>query len=280
MLKLTSLEKSYGARKAVDGISLEVRTGEIFGLLGPNGAGKSTTVNMCAGLLAPDRGGVEMAGGSPTRTEIRRRIGLAPQSLAIYEELTAAENVTFFAQLYGLSGAALRGRVDWALEFVELADRRRDAAGTFSGGMKRRLNLAVAVVHDPKLLILDEPTAGVDPQSRNSIFEKILELRAAGCTVIYTTHYMEEAERLCDRIAIIDHGRVLALGTLGELLDQHGGSSEILIERDGQTQRIETSDPVGELVRLRDAGGLGRFRVERSTLETVFLHLTGRRLRD
>ncbi|MBL8880784.1 MAG: ABC transporter ATP-binding protein, partial [Phycisphaerales bacterium] len=146
--------------------------------------------------------------------------------------------------------------------------------------MKRRLNLAVALVHDPTLLILDEPTAGVDPQSRNAIFEKILELRAAGCTVIYTTHYMEEAERLCDRIAIIDQGRVLALGTLHELLEQHGGQSAIMLEQNGQTRRIETADPVSELVRLRETGELGRFRVERSTLETVFLHLTGRRLRD
>lgn len=280
MLQIESLQKSFGTRKAVDGITLEIRRGEIFGLLGPNGAGKSTTVHMCAGLLPPDGGRVTLPGGSPTDPTVRRLVGLAPQALALYEELTAAENITFFAQLHGLTGTSLKQRVGWALDFVELTDRRNDLAGTFSGGMKRRLNLAVALVHDPKLLILDEPTAGVDPQSRNAIFDRVLELRKAGCTVIYTTHYMEEAERLCDRIAIIDHGRMLALGTVGELLEQHGGPSTIVIENNGQSRRIESADPVSELVRLRDAGDLGHFRVERSTLETVFLHLTGRRLRD
>lgn len=280
MLQIESLRKSFGSRAAVDGVSLEIRPGEIFGLLGPNGAGKSTTVNICSGLLAPDRGRVKLFGGTPAETEVRRRIGLVPQSLSIYDELTAEENIAFFARLQGLGGAVLRERVAWALRFVELYDRRRDPVRTFSGGMKRRLNLAIALVHEPRLLILDEPTVGVDPQSRNAIFEKIIELRAAGCTIIYTTHYMEEAERLCDRVAIIDHGRVLAIGTLDELLERYASGSAIILEGGGTAQRIETQDPISELIRLRDAGRLARFRVERPTLETVFLHLTGRRLRD
>lgn len=280
MLLIESLRKSFGSRVAVDSVSLEIRSAEIFGLLGPNGAGKSTTVNICSGLMRPDSGRVTLFGGTPAESDIRRRIGLAPQSLSLYEELTAEENIDFFAQLQGLRGTALRDRVAWALRFVELYERRRDLVRTFSGGMKRRLNLAIALVHDPRLLILDEPTAGVDPQSRNAIFDKILELRAAGCTIIYTTHYMEEAERLCDRIAILDHGRVLAIGTLGELLEQYAPDSTIILEDGGAAQRIETQDPIGELIRLREDGRLTRFRVERPTLETVFLHLTGRRLRD
>ena len=197
MLVLAGVRKRYGARAAVDGLSLAVRRGEIFGLLGPNGAGKTTTVGLAIGLLVPDEGTVDVAGlGSPREPAVRARIGLAPQALALYETLSGQENVAFFGSLYGLSGLGLDQRVRAAIEFVGLSDRRRDRVSTYSGGMKRRLNLAVALVHDPELLLLDEPTVGVDPQSRNLIFENVRHLRAAGKTIVYTTHYMEEAERL------------------------------------------------------------------------------------
>jgi ABC-2 type transport system ATP-binding protein len=281
MLKLTDVRKAYGNTVAVDGLSLEIRSGEVFGLLGPNGAGKSTTVAMAVGLLAPDRGSVEIAGhGSPTDPDVRRKIGVAPQALAIYEELSAEENVRFFGSLNGLHGRALDERARWAIEFVGLTPRARDRATAYSGGMKRRLNLAVALVHDPPLLLLDEPTVGVDPQSRNAIFENILALKREGRTVLYTTHYMEEAERLCDRVAIVDRGRLLALDTVPKLIGAHGGMSALVLERDGAETRIETADPIAELSRLARDGGLPRFRLEQPDLEAVFLNLTGRHLRD
>jgi linearmycin/streptolysin S transport system ATP-binding protein len=184
------LRKSYGATLAVDGVSLEIRGGEIFGLLGPNGAGKSTTIGMLAGLLLPDAGRAEIAGGDPALPGTRRRLGVAPQALAIYPELTAEENLRFFGVLYGLAGAGLRERIAWALELAGLTDRRGERVSGYSGGMQRRLNLACALVHDPEVLFLDEPTVGVDPQSRNAIFDQIVRLRAAAKTVLYTTHYM------------------------------------------------------------------------------------------
>ena len=281
MLKLTEVRKSYGNTVAVDGLSLEMRAGEVFGLLGPNGAGKSTTVALAVGLLEPERGRVEIAGvGVPTDPAVRAKIGVAPQALAIYEELTAEENLRFFGTLNGLAGRALAERVKWALDFVGLSTRARDRAMTYSGGMKRRLNLAVAVVHDPPLLLLDEPTVGVDPQSRNAIFENILALKRAGHTVLYTTHYMEEAERLCDRVGIMDHGQLLALDTVPKLIDAHGGATALVLGRDGQETRVATADPVAELSRLARDGGLPRFRLETPDLEAVFLNLTGRHLRD
>lgn len=281
MLKLTGLSKSFGALKAVDDLSLEIQQGEVFGLLGPNGAGKSTTINMTVGLLAPDAGTVDVAGaGAPTRVEVRAKLGLAPQALALYGDLSADENLRFFAKMQGLSGGRLNERVNWSLDFVELKPRRKDRVSTFSGGMKRRLNMAVALLHDPPFLLFDEPTVGVDPQSRNAIFENILELKRQGRTIVYTTHYMEEAERLCDRIGVIDHGRLLALDTVPKLLSAHGGHDILYADVDGQEQRLETADPFAELSHLREGGKLGKFRVERPNLETVFLNLTGRRLRD
>jgi ABC-2 type transport system ATP-binding protein len=218
-------------------------------LLGPNGAGKSTAVNLIAGLLPPDAGSIAIAErGSPSEPSVRRLIGVAPQSLAIYELFTAEENLRFMGELYGLRGRELSSRVQWSLDFVALNERRRSRVQTYSGGMKRRLNLAAALVHDPELILLDEPTAGVDPQSRNQIFETITELKRLGRTVIYTTHYMEEAARLCDRVAIIDRGQLLALGTVPELL---------------AASRVEP-----------------RMVLQRGTLEEVFLNLTGRSLRD
>ena len=281
MLSLRGLHKRFGNVIAVDGVSLEVRRGEILGLLGPNGAGKSTTIHMAVGLVTPDQGTVEVAGrGSPRQPGVRRLLGVAPQALAIYEALSPEENLRFFGRVQGLSGRALAERVDWALSFSALEDRRRDRAGGLSGGMKRRLNLAAALVHDPELLMLDEPTAGVDPQSRNAILDRVVELRTLGRTVVYTTHYMEEASRICDRVAIVDHGRVLALGTVADLISSHGGDPVLVVREGGVERRLPTRDPAGELARILAAGAVEDFRVERADLEAVFLNLTGRRLRD
>ena len=280
MLTFTSVRKRYGNLIAVDGLSLEV-CGEIFGLLGPNGAGKSTTVNLAVGLLTPDEGRITVGeSASPADAAARRRIGVAPQALAVYDQLTGRENVEFFGRMYGLSGGILATRVDWALQFVQLADRSADRVVTYSGGMKRRLNLAAALVHDPELLLLDEPTVGVDPQSRNAIFESIETLRAEGRTIIYTTHYMEEAERLCDRVGVIDHGKLLAVDTVAALLATYGGAPTLVLARAGREYRVQTTDPLGELNRLAAVEPVGEFRLERPTLEQVFLHLTGRQLRD
>ena len=244
MLTLRDIRRSFGSTAAVDGLSLEVRAGEVFGLLGPNGAGKSTTIAIATGLLRPDAGSVDLLGlGSPADAEVRRHLGLAPQEIALYGELTARENLRFLADLYGLPDA--RSRVDDLLARVELDARADDRTEGFSGGMKRRLNLAAALVHGPRLVMLDEPTAGVDPQSRNRILELVRTLAAGGTTVLYTTHYMEEAAKLCDRVGIIDHGRMLDVGTVPELLARHGGT----------------------------AG-------EASDLESAFLALTGRSLRE
>jgi ABC-2 type transport system ATP-binding protein len=240
VLSVRNLRKSYGDRVAVEDLSFEVARGETFGFLGPNGAGKSTTIACMAGLLAPDSGEISLDGGSPTDPEVRRSLGLAPQSLALYPELTADENLRFFGRLYGLAGAGLARRIDWALELAGLADRRADRVGTYSGGMQRRLNLACALVHEPKMLLLDEPTAGVDPQSRNHVFTVIERLKAEGLTVVYTTHYMEEVERLCDRIAIIDHGRLLACDTLANLLARNpkaGHLEAIFLDLTGRSLR-------------------------------------------
>ncbi len=280
MLRLERLRKTFGDIVAVDDLSLEIHAGEVFGLLGPNGAGKTTTVNIAVGLLPPDGGTIEVDGGSPTEPTVRGKIGVAPQTIALYDELTGEENIAFFGRLQGLTGKQLAERVRWSLDFVGLYDRRGDRMKTYSGGMKRRLNLAVAVVHDPPLLLLDEPTVGVDPQSRNAIFENILALKKQGRTVIYTTHYMEEAEKLCDRVGIIDHGKLLALDTVDRLIDEHGGRSVLTVERADGEVTVETDDPLAELMRLQEKGKLDRFRVDRPDLEKVFLNLTGRHLRD
>jgi ABC-2 type transport system ATP-binding protein len=252
-IEVRSLQKSYGPLRAVDGLSFEVRAGECFGLLGPNGAGKTTTIHCLVGALRPDAGEIRIDGEiDPTRTDVRRRIGVAPQSLAIYEGLTADENLAFFGGLYGLAGSRLRERIEYALEFSGLGPRRRDRVGTFSGGMQRRLNLVCGILHDPPVILLDEPTVGVDPQSRNQIFESIESLKRLGRTILYTTHYMEEAERLCDRVAIVDQGKILALDGVGELLRRYDAVPAVAVER--------------------ERGQVG--------LEAVFLKLTGKRLRD
>ena len=296
MINVHDLRKSYGQLVAVDGVSFEVRGGETFGLLGPNGAGKTTTIGMMIGVLTPDGGGVTVNGDArPTEPAARRAIGVAPQSLALYEELSAVENLIFFGRLYGLSGGGLKERVAWGLAFSGLEDRRRDRVKTFSGGMKRRLNIAVALVHNPQVIFLDEPTVGVDPQSRNHIFDRIEELRAAGRTMIYTTHYMEEAQRLCDRVAIMDHGKILDLDRVESLIQRHGGRSVVKAQLvrppldaavlpaplEGLDLRFESATPLEDVGRLTSAGiAFQTLEVARPDLETVFLTLTGRSLRD
>jgi ABC-2 type transport system ATP-binding protein len=296
MIEVRDLHKRFGAMMAVVGVSFEIRRGETFGLLGPNGAGKSTTIGMLTGVICPDSGTTRINGGSsPTDAAARMALGVAPQNLSLYEELSAAENLSFFGRLYRLSGDELKNRVDWALAFAGLEDRRKARVKTFSGGMKRRLNLAVALVHDPAVIFLDEPTAGVDPQSRNHIFEAIEQLRSLGRTVVYTAHYMEEAQRLCDRVAIMDRGRILDLDTVQSLVDRYGGRSVVKAELarppaetialpaelDGLSLRFESDRPLEEVGRLSSAGVMFQtLEVARPDLETVFLTLTGRSLRD
>jgi len=247
MLAIKNLRKSFGSVVAVDDVSFTLGRGQLLGLLGPNGAGKTTTVSMIAGLVTPEQGEVLIEGARLSGdTDLKkRRIGLVPQDLALYDELSARANLRFFGALYGLSGATLEKAIASAMELVGLIDRIKDRVATYSGGMKRRLNLAAGLLHDPDILLLDEPTVGVDPQSRNAIFDNLELLKRRGKALLYTTHYMEEVERLADRIVVMDHGRVIAEDTL-----------------DGLQSRVAT---VG--------GG-------RATLESVFLTLTGRSLRD
>ena len=282
MITVTGLEKSFGDLRAVAGVSCTIARGETFGLLGPNGAGKSTTIQIMVGAQRPDAGQVEVDGLSdPSRPEVRKRIGYAPQSIALYDKLTAEENLRFFGTLYGMPRARLEERIDWCLGFAGLQDRRKSRTGTFSGGMQRRLNLACALVHEPQVVFLDEPTAGVDPQSRNHLFECIEQLAELGRTIVYTTHYMEEAERLCDRVAIMDHGKVLALDTVDRLIEAHGGTAVVEARGGGEIVRVETKKPLEEVARLANTGKVfDSIELKRPDLESVFLALTGRRLRD
>jgi ABC-2 type transport system ATP-binding protein len=282
MILLDRVRKAYATTVAVDGLSLRVAPGEIFGLLGPNGAGKSTTISMIVGLLRPDSGSVRVDGGDPAEPSVRARIGVAPQALALYDDLTGRENLAFFGATYGLSGRERLERADELLDLVGLADRGKDKAKAYSGGMKRRLNLAAALVHRPRLILLDEPTAGVDPQSRAAIFAIVEELREGGATVVYTTHYMEEAQRLCDRVAIMDHGRLLALDTVEGLIGAHGGESVVRVrrrERD-EEERVHTGEPLTVIAAALKTGDATSVAIDRPDLEAVFLRLTGRSLRD
>jgi len=295
MIQIEDLQKSFGAVRAVAGVSLDVPRGQTLGLLGPNGAGKTTTMSMLAGLLRPDAGSIRIGEfGGPEIPAARATLGLAPQSLAVYANLTGRENLRFFGQLYGLGGPKLAERAEWALKFTGLDKRGDDRAGTYSGGMQRRLNLACALVHEPSTLLLDEPTVGVDPQSRNHLLENILALKQQGLTILYTTHYMEEAEKLCDRIAIMDEGKVLADGSLPELLAKHGGKSVVEMELkrvpetqalpgklDGRTLRFDSADAGTDVLKLAQGGvEFETLNVHRPSLEDVFLSLTGRSLRD
>ena len=312
VLDARSLRKSFGAITAVADVSFTVDPGELVGLLGPNGAGKSTTVGMIAGIVAPDAGEVRINGQAlqGDTDPAKAAIGLVPQDLALFDELPARENLRFFGSLYGLTGAKLDATIASGLEFVGLADRARDKVKTFSGGMKRRLNLAAGLLHDPQLVLLDEPTVGIDPQSRNAIFDNLEALRSRGKSIVYTTHYMEEAERLCDRIVIVDHGKVIANDTVRGLYGLLPASRRLSVELRGEAQAdkgladatralpavasAEIADGVltvalddlaagapGVLSLLQQRGiAYDHVVSERGDLETVFLALTGRTLRD
>jgi len=232
MLKASKLSKSYKDIKALSGISLDVKKGELYGLLGPNGAGKSTCINILSSLIKPDSGEVYFDGKSlsENRKSCRQKLGVVPQEIALYEDLTAFENLVFWGKLYGIKGKALETKIDELLHMLGLYDRRKHKVKTYSGGMKRRINIAAALLHDPEIVFMDEPTVGIDPQSRNLIFEVIEQLHSNGLSMIYTTHYMEEAERLCDRIGIIDEGRILREGTLSELRKASSIKEEINLQ--------------------------------------------------
>jgi ABC-2 type transport system ATP-binding protein len=307
VLNAEGLQKRYGERRAVADVSLQVAAGEILGLLGPNGAGKSTTIGMISGLVVPDAGRITIAGAERADGEaaFKRRIGLVPQDLALYESLGALANLELFGALYGLQGATLRERALQALTLVGLADRAHEKPSSFSGGMKRRLNIASALVHDPDVLLLDEPTAGVDPQSRNAIFENLEQLKARGKALVYTTHYMEEVERLADRVVIIDQGRIVASGTLHELYRRLPGAQTLELDIDGDIDPAQLASLPGVKSARLEGGmlkvvtddlaaatsavvpalvargcSIRRLGSERATLEDVFLTLTGHQLRD
>ncbi|HSL17140.1 MAG TPA: ABC transporter ATP-binding protein [Methylomirabilota bacterium] len=309
MIRVEGLRRSFGSLVAVDGVSFEVRDGEIFGLLGPNGAGKTTTINMICGVLQPDGGRVLVDERDIwlEPAKVKRSLGVVPQEIAVYEDLTARDNLSFWGSLYGLRGGELADRMNETLARVGLADRAGDRVSTYSGGMKRRLNLSMGLLHRPKFLLLDEPTVGIDPQARLNILEVIREVAAAGTTVLYTTHYMDEAERLCDRIGIIDHGRILAMGTLAELT-RRAGEGEVLrlsgafhepdtrhrlaavegarllrLDDDAAVLAIEADGPglLEVLPRVLEPGlGVEDVSIQRPNLESVFIALTGRELRD
>lgn len=284
MLSLRAVRKRYGHVVALDGVSLALNEGELFALLGPNGAGKSTLVRIAVGLARPDEGEVAIGShGAPDRPEARRQLGVAPQELALYDNLSGEENLRFFADLQGLARAATARRIDIALEITGLGPRRRDRVGTYSGGMKRRLNVGVALLHDPPVLILDEPTAGVDPQARAALLDLCVDLRSAGKTILYTTHYLEEVGDRFDRVGILDHGRLLAVGGVSTLLAQHAGSPVLRGRVDGQPRELLVSDPTAALDALdgwRREGGVEAFELWRPGLPEVFLSLTGRSWRD
>lgn len=309
VLQVRDLGRTFGSQRAVDGVSFGIEEGQTYGLLGPNGAGKTTTINMIAGLLTPDSGSVSLL-GEPLTGARKSLLGLVPQDIALYPDLSALENLQFFGKLQNLSGSRLKARIAQVLEVVGLADRAKDRIDTYSGGMKRRANIAVGLLHEPRLLILDEPTVGVDPQSRNSILEAVEELGGEGMAVLYTTHYMEEAERLCDRIGIIDSGRLIVEGTRDELIEQLGEQTTVTMrcaggreavqewsqtlrglpgvsavqEGAGSLQVVASNGPALIAPAVQAAQGLGvevvGVDVSEPDLEAVFLHLTGKALRD
>jgi ABC-2 type transport system ATP-binding protein len=302
-LRVTALVKRFGQVAAVDGISLELRSGECLGLLGPNGAGKSTLIRSIVGRVIPDAGEISVFGAPADSTAAREVLGWIPQELALYPRLTCRENLQSFGRYHGLGGAALKQAVERCLAWATLTDRAGELVKNLSGGMKRRLNMAAGLIHQPKLVLMDEPTVGVDPQSRNNIFEMIERLHGEGMSLIYTTHYMEEAERLCDRVAIVDHGKIITLGTNADLVENAFGSrSQVLArfaaadervaawarERGGQTvdgSAQFTIEHPTEIASLLEASAKAGFELvdvslRKPNLESVFLHLTGRELRD
>jgi ABC-2 type transport system ATP-binding protein len=305
MLAITALTKRYGQLTALDGVSLNLERGEFFGLLGPNGAGKSTLMSLISGLKQPDAGSLTLDGQPLTHqaTAARQRLGLVPQSIALYDELTAEENLHIFGSLFGLDRATLRERIEEGLHAVGLHDRRRDRVKTFSGGMQRRLNLVAALLHRPDLLLCDEPTVGVDPQSRNAIFEFLEARNTEGLTIIYSTHYMEEATRLCSRIAIIDHGKILADGTLADLLGHLPSGEQLQLPANDRTVAalpalgefgtvtlgddthrlaLATGTRLSAVFAVTERYGIpaSACTLTRPGLEDVFLHLTGKAFRE
>jgi ABC-2 type transport system ATP-binding protein len=309
IVKIKKLTKKFGSFTAVDNIDLSIKEGEIYGLLGPNGAGKSTTINMICGLITTTEGSIEILGKDNQKHSgfTKRNIGVVPQDIAVYEDLTCIENVKFFASLYEIRGEALKKKAHEALEFVGLSDKAKSFPAEFSGGMKRRLNIACAIAHTPKLIIMDEPTVGIDPQSRNHILESVKKLNEKGCTIIYTTHYMEEVEAISTQISIIDHGKVIAGGTKEELkgivtnkntVEVTVGDGKVIKEAEimkikgvtgvSVTENIVKIDSLKEIQNLDKIilyftdNGVSIKNVENKVpdLETVFLTLTGRKLRD
>ncbi|QPA31149.1 ABC transporter ATP-binding protein [Thermaerobacillus caldiproteolyticus] len=309
ILEIKNVTKKFGDFIAVDNMSLAVAEGEIFGFLGANGAGKSTTINMISGLLRANAGEIKILGKNIVKHSkfAKMNIGIVPQDIAIYEDLTAYENVKFFAGLYGLRGSQLKERVEEALQFVGLSDKHKSYPKNFSGGMKRRLNIACAIAHRPKLIIMDEPTVGIDPQSRNYILASVKKLNEMGCTIIYTSHYMEEVEEICTRIAIIDHGKIIAEGTKEQLKAIITNTKDIWIEV-RSTENIDTNkikeisgvkavqfeenmikissdtgvNNLNSIIQclINDGVEIRSLEEKSPNLETVFLTLTGRNLRD
>ncbi len=308
IISIKGLQKTFGKIKAVKDIDLEIEQGEFFGLLGPNGAGKTTTINILSTVMKPDKGEVSINGFDLKKEPARckQSIGIVPQELALYEELTARENLVFWGSMYGIPKAILQKRADNLLDLFELSERKNSAIKTFSGGMKRRINIAAAMLHQPDILLMDEPTVGVDPQSRNKIYDVLAKFSEDGITIIYTTHYMDEIEKLCNRIGIIDHGEIIARGTLDELRKLTGADQHIIIhfEKSGDQGLIRLKEAFGERLTIdvdkiifaaknvsRDlpvlikkctehCKALTHIEIEKSSLEQVFLNLTGRKLRD
>ncbi|WP_345306336.1 ATP-binding cassette domain-containing protein [Candidatus Villigracilis saccharophilus] len=311
MLEVQNLVKNYGDFQAVKGVSFNIEEGEIFSLLGPNGAGKTTTISMLSTLYTPTSGDAVIGGHSVTKDPmaVRGVIGVVPQDLALYEDLTARENLIFWGQMYNLSGKALHARVDEVLEQIGLTDKAKDRVKTYSGGMKRRVNIGVGLLHKPRLLFMDEPTVGIDPQSRRAILDTVKDLNKQGMTLLYTTHYMEEAEELSNRVGIIDHGELIAIGSQKELTQQVGQSETLILhinENDdpqalipsfkGITDVLEANvigaeisiitpsakDVLASVVSKANERGIKirSIDIREPNLEAVFLHLTGRALRD
>ena len=308
-IEVLGLQRAFGDNKAVQGVSFEVRQGEIFSLLGPNGAGKTTTISMLSCLLRPDGGDARIMGHSIREDPmgVKSVLGFVPQEIALYEDLTARENLTFWGKMYGLRGGALKARVDEVLDVIGLRDRAKERVGKYSGGMKRRVNIGVALLHKPRVIYMDEPTVGIDPQSRRNILDSVVTLKDQGMTVLYTTHYMEEAQELSDQIGIMDHGKMIASGTHDQLVKLVGGQTRIdltlnmeagaVLEDwravEGVTKvsaedglvTVLVHDSNAVLPRLFDvtnrlAARITSVDILEPNLEAVFLHLTGRALRD
>jgi ABC-2 type transport system ATP-binding protein len=311
MLVVSDIKKSFDQKEVVRGVSFEVKKGESFGLLGPNGAGKSTTISMICGLLSYDAGDVTVDGMSVKKRplDIKKKIGIVPQEIALYPTMTAKENLMFWGKMYGLSGKQAKKRADEVLEYVGLKDRAKDKIETFSGGMKRRINIGASLMHEPELLIMDEPTVGIDPQSRNHILETVKQLNQNGMTVIYTSHYMEEVDYLCDRIGIVDQGKMIALGTKKDLVNRLAGGTIIQLSvaalDDDFITSLKIIPNVEKVVSDKENHSLEifvrhyqeafgsimacaldhhvqvlTFEVQEPNLESLFLSLTGRTLRD